>query len=221
MIAKELISASVVPLKPDDTASHALSVMEELNVRHLPVVNASGICALISEKELMGFPDPDWPLVQCGNAQVMDSAGEGQHLYDVIRLFAGRDLTLLPVVNDKNQYLGSITRDKLVAAMAEMAAISQPGGIIVLDVNEKDYQATEIAQIVESNDAKILSLYIKSHPDSTKLEVTLKINRLDIGPIMQTFFRYNYTVSATWSHEDAYSDGLQDRFDALMNYLNI
>ena len=79
----------------------------------------------------------------------------------------------------------------------------------------------EIAQIVESNDAKILSLYITSFPDSTKLEVTIKVNRMEIGAILQTFDRYNYVIKATWSQEDAYSEGLQDRFDALMNYLSI
>jgi len=80
---------------------------------------------------------------------------------------------------------------------------------------------TEIAQIVESNDTKILSMYVTEHPDSTLLEVTLKVNRIDIGSILQTFFRYNYTVKASWSQEDSYTEGLKDRYDALMNYLSI
>jgi hypothetical protein len=88
-------------------------------------------------------------------------------------------------------------------------------------VNEKDYLLTEIAGIVESNDAKILSLYITSHPESTRLEITLKVNRIDIGAILQTLYRYNYTVKASWSKTDSFSEGMQDRFDSLMNYLKI
>ena len=92
--------------------------------------------------------------------------------------------------------------------------------IIVLEINDKDYLLTEIAQIVESNDAKVLSMYITSHPDSTKFEVTLKINKMDVGSILQTFNRYDYIISASFT-EDTYTDNLQDRFDSLMNYLNI
>jgi hypothetical protein len=105
--------------------------------------------------------------------------------------------------------------------LAEMTSVINPGGIIVLEINANDYNLSEIARIVESNDAKVLSLYITSHPDSTKMDVALKINRIDIGPVLQTFFRYNYLVKASWSNEDTYNDDLRDRFDSLMNYLNV
>ncbi|HSN50541.1 MAG TPA: hypothetical protein VLR52_04860, partial [Bacteroidales bacterium] len=79
---------------------------------------------------------------------------------------------------------------------------------------------TEISQIVESNDAKVLSMYISSNPDSTQLEVILKLNRIDISSVMQTFIRYGYTIQAFYP-EDEPSEGMKDRYDALMNYLNI
>jgi len=139
----------------------------------------------------------------------------------VIRLFSEQKLTLLPVLNAKNQYAGVITLADLVYHLATITSVDNPGGIIVIEVNEKDYLLTEIAGIVESNDAKILSLYVTSHPESTRLEITLKVNRIDIGAILQTLYRYNYTVKASWSNSDSFTDGLQDRFDSLMNYLKI
>ena len=90
-----------------------------------------------------------------------------------------------------------------------------------MEINDKDYNLIEIVQLVESNDTRILSCFVNSHPDSTILEVTIKVNRMEIGPLLQAFFRLNYTVTASWSKEDSYNEGLQDRFDALMNYLNI
>ncbi|MCK4408396.1 MAG: CBS domain-containing protein, partial [Bacteroidales bacterium] len=86
--------------------------------------------------------------------------------------------------------------------------------------NNNDYSLTEIAQIVESNGAKVLSLYVTSHPDSTKIEVTLKINKIDILPVLQTFNRYNYIVKASYSEKENLDD-LRERFESLMNYLNI
>jgi len=142
-------------------------------------------------------------------------------VYDVLLVISDQKLTLLPVLNTKNQYMGVISLTDLVQKLSVITSMKNPGGIIILEVNQKDYLLTEIAGIVESNDAKILSLYVTSHPDSTKLEITIKVNSVDIGALLQTFSRYNYLVKASWSKEDSFSDGLQDRFDSLMNYLNV
>ena len=83
-----------------------------------------------------------------------------------------------------------------------------------------DYSMAEIAQIVESNDAKILSSYIMSEPDSTNVEVTLKINKIELGRIIRTFERYDYVIKASFQKSD-YEEDLRFRYDALMNYLKL
>jgi signal-transduction protein with cAMP-binding, CBS, and nucleotidyltransferase domain len=143
-----------------------------------------------------------------------------QHLYDVIKIFSSQHLSLLPVLNENHQYLGVITVNDLVGYISEMTAVSNPGGIIVLELNQNDYALSEIAQIIETNDAKILSLYITSIPDSTMIELTLKLNRMDIQPILQTFTRYEYTIKASFAEAEYYDD-LLDRYNSFMNYLNI
>jgi CBS domain-containing protein len=221
MIAKDLINDAIIALRPSDIGSDALGLMDELRVSHLPVVNELEFIGLISDSDIYNrgeFEEPVWD----GKA-VLNRAYiyENQHVYDAFLISSDQKLTLLPVLNAKNQYMGVIVLADLVQALSSIATLKNPGGIIVIEINEKDYLLTEIAGIVESNDAKILSLYITSHPDSTKLEITIKVNRVDIGAILQTFYRYNYLVKASWSKQDSFTDGLQDRFDSLMNYLNI
>ena len=221
MTAKELITDPIIPLKGTDTGAYALGLMDDYHLFHLPVVRDTEFLGLISETDILGLNDPEEAI---GNYQLtlrQTYVTERLYIFEVIKIFSSQKLSVLPVLSDKNHYLGVITMANLVHHLSAIAAVDNPGGIIVLEVNDKDYLLTEIAGIVESNDAKVLSLYITSDPDSTLLEITLKINRIDIGPILQTFFRYNYIVKASWSHEDAYNDGLQERFDALMNYLNI
>ncbi len=221
MTAKNLISDPVVPLKVTDTGATALGMMDEYRVAHLPIVRNLDFLGLISDADIysMGsFEDAvgDHPVTLTG-AYVH----EEDHIYEVIKEFHEHKLTLLPVLSDKGHYMGAITLQTLVSHLAGIAAVDNPGGIIVLEVNEKDYSPSEITRIVEMNDAKVLSLYVSSHPESTKLEITLKINRMDIGPVLQTFHRYDYIVQASYSDQDTYKEDLQDRFDALMNYLNI
>ena len=105
--------------------------------------------------------------------------------------------------------------------MAEMASVQQPGSILVLEVSNQDYSLGEIARIVESNDAKVLSAYITSFPESTRLEVTIKVNRIDLSAIIQTFNRYDYNITASFSEESRWEELLINRYESLMNYLNV
>ncbi len=221
MIAKELINPTILPLGPKDTAETALAQMDELHLKHLPLTDGSEYTGLVSESDLLNANDHDLPASSYKSTLGRVYVLETQHIYEVIKLFASFNLTLLPVLNEKNQFTGAIPIQALVGYLPQIAAINSPGGIIILEINANDFLMTEIAQIVESNDTKILSMYVTTHPDSTKLEVTLKVNRIEIGPLLQSFFRYNYLVKASWSQEDSYSEGLRDRYDALMNYLSI
>jgi hypothetical protein len=96
--------------------------------------------------------------------------------------------------------------------------MKETGGIIVLEVNSIDYSMAQIAQIVESNNAKILSSYIMSSVDSTKLEVTLKINQVELSRIIRTFERYDYIIKESYQKSEGDED-IQNRYDALMNFL--
>lgn len=221
MLARELITDSVTPLNTSDSGALALGMMDEYRVSHLPIVNNTDFLGVISDADIFALNAFDDPIgnhmLTLNGAYVKDS----QPVYEVIQTFANMKLSLMPVLDEKNQYLGVITLANLVHHMAKITSIDAQGGIIVLEINDKDYSLSQICQIVESNDATVLSSYITSFPDSTKLEVTLKINRLDIGPILQTFDRYGYLVISSYSNNDSYSETLQERFDALMNYLNI
>ena len=141
-------------------------------------------------------------------------------MYDVIHQVFEQKLTLIPVIDEKQKYLGSITLQCLVKYFARLAAVDNPGGIIVLEMGIRDYSLSEIARIVESNDSSILSLYIMTLPDSTRMEVTIKINRMDIGPVIQTFNRYNYNIKASF-YENELNESLKDRYDSLMKFLDI
>ena len=145
---------------------------------------------------------------------------ENQHVYEVIKVISNMKLSVLPVLDEKNEYLGLIPASELLHLFSELAATNEPGGIIVLELNINDFYLSQIAQIVETNDGKILSFYVKHLSDSTKLELTLKLNREDLSGIIQTFNRYNYTIKATY-HQKEFKDDMKDRYDSFMNYLNI
>ena len=114
----------------------------------------------------------------------------------------------------------SITITDLMHYFADLSALKNPGGIVVLELNHNDYSLAQIAQIVEGNDAKILGIFLSGSSDSTKIELSLKLNVTDLTSIIQTFNRYNYTLVGSYMKHDDEEDLLEDRYNLLMKYLN-
>jgi signal-transduction protein with cAMP-binding, CBS, and nucleotidyltransferase domain len=220
MYARELISDDIPPLKTSDTGERALAWMDEFRVSHLPIVNSVDFLGLISESDILDFNSSSEPIGGHSLNLSRPFVYDYQHTYDVLKVMSSLKLSVIPVLNDKDQYLGLIHLSTLLQHFAEMASMKESGGLLILELNLHDYSLSEISRIVESNDAKILSLYISSHMDSTKLEVTIKINRTDLSAIIQTFNRYNYIIKASF-HQSEYVDDLKDRFDSFMSFLNI
>jgi CBS domain-containing protein len=144
-----------------------------------------------------------------------------QHLFEVIGLASRLKLSVVPVLDINNHYKGVITTNDLIRHIAGISSMDQPGGIIVLEMIERDYSLSQIAQIVESNNVKVLSMYITSPAESTKLEVTLKVNSTDLLSIIRTFERYNYDVKTWVTTNDSIDRFYSERFDLLMKYLNM
>lgn len=220
MLAKELITDTIIPLKTSDTGAKALAWMDDLKVTHLPIVNERVFLGLLSEADINQLTDLNQPLGNVSLSKSMAYVYDNQHVFDVLNVFYEHKLSVIPVVDSNQNYLGSITLTVLLEKMAENSSVLNPGGIIILEVDQNSYDLAEIANIIESNDAKILTLHVSARRDSTKLDVTMKVNKIDITSILQTFDRYQYLISATFAEKDDLDD-LKERYDSLMNYLNI
>ncbi len=220
MLAQDLITDEIPPLKTSDSGIMVINWMDEFKVSHLPIVNNHEYLGLISDTDILDLNITDEEIGKHKLSLIRPFVYGNQHVYEVIKMFSSLKLTVLPVLDENQHYAGLIPLTALLQQFALLAATREPGGIVILEMNVHDYSLSQIAQIVESNDGKVLSCYLNSLADSTKIEVTLKINKEDISGILQTFYRYNYTVKASF-HQSEFSDDMKNRFDSFMSYINI
>ena len=221
MLAKELISEVVPALKTSDTGLQALSWMDIFRISHLPIVNNREFLGLISDKDIYDLNMAEEPIGNHKLSLFSPFVRMDQHIYEVIEIVSRLELTVVPVLDGENNYMGLITLNDLLQRFAGLSALKQPGGIIELELNVNDYTLTEIAQIVEGNDCKILSMYVSSPVDSMQLIVTIKVNTTDITSIIQTFNRYNYKVKASYMESEELESLMKNRYDEFMKYLSI
>jgi acetoin utilization protein AcuB len=220
MKAIELISEDIPPLTHTDTGEKALRWMEEFKVSHFPVLKNGNFVGVISESDILDKLHPEDTLDKLFDHLPRPYVNENAHIYEVLTKISEHKLTILPILDGTEKYLGCTTIHHLMTKIADTGSIKQSGGIIVLEINMVDYSMVQIAQIIESNNAKILSSYIISPSDTTKLEITLKINQIELGAILRTFERYDYVIKASYQ-KSSNDDDMQFRYDALMNYLNL
>jgi CBS domain-containing protein len=222
MIANKLISDVVPALKTSDTGLQALNIMDIFRISHLPIVNNYEFLGLISDTDIFDLNEPEQPI---GNHELSLSKPyvyEDDHIYKILELFGNDKLTVIPVLDRSNTYLGLIILQDIVQSITELFALNQPGGIIVLEINVNNYSLSEISQIVESNNAKIISMNMLPIKGTSNIYITLKTNLEDVTPIMETFDRYNYNLKVYYSTSNIDLDELYNtRYDSLIKYLNI
>jgi len=219
MFAKELISDDISPLQLTDTVEQALTMMQENKVKQLPIVDSVLYYGLLSENSIIEFEDKNILISEILHLVSKKYIEENQHLYEAIYELANSNISLLPVVDTQMKYLGCILPDGLIKDLSKFSAINQSGGIIVLEMNVHDYSLGHIAQLVEENDTRILSSFVYSIPNSTQIELHLKLNRTDISTVINTLERFGYNIKV--SITDDVSDELNDRYSSFMKYLSI
>jgi len=220
MFAAKLISDNIPPLKMSDTCARALIWMDELRVNALPVIEGKEYLGLLSKSSISN------PLFSAKNINEINAdlnkvfVFENQHVYDITKLAALHKHDLVPVLNNNQEYIGLVTVNDLVEYFAASKSVYMPGGIIILEMPFKDYTMSQIAQLVESDGAHILSMNISATNDPQNIEVTIKIDKEDLSRILAALYRFNYNVITSY-HQGVHTEDLKDRYESLMNYLNI
>jgi CBS domain-containing protein len=219
MLAIELMSESVLPVSSEDTGEYALKMMEAFKLSDIPVVDDDGFFGLLSENMVYDFNSPGAKISEFGrlpNIFVYDS----QHCFDVIQTLSLSKSTCVPVLNKEYKYLGTITIHEIIPGLSSLFSLHQPGGVLVLNMHSRDYALSEITQIVESNDASIINLYISPYSNNT-IDVTIRINKKDLMSIIQTFERFEYVIKNYYTESMEMNDFYEERYKSLMNYLNV
>ncbi|MCB0374841.1 MAG: acetoin utilization protein acuB, partial [Sinomicrobium sp.] len=137
----------------------------------------------------------------------------------VLETFSKNETNIMPVLDAHDNYLGYYDLVDIMSFFRETPFLKEPGGIIIVEKGIRDYAFSEIAQIVESNDGKLLGGFISEIKDDL-VQITLKIGGTGLNNIMQTFRRYSYNI-VFGNERDAYLESLKDRSEYLTKYLNI
>jgi len=219
MIAQDLISNLIKEIKLSDSCDYAMEWMTDNQLLHLPVIENGKFLGIISEEAILNLVDTSQTIEDSKIVLHQNFVWANTHIYDVVRITANSRLTVIPVIDKKVNYLGVITIHDIYANLAKLSSMTDVGGILVLEVDNRDFVLSEISRIVESCNAIILSCFTNANQQANKIEITLKINLSDLSEVVETLERFEYTISQSYYESDSRSN-LEERYDSLMKYLN-
>ncbi len=220
MLTRELLSQTLPSLTLTDKVHLALQLMNDNQVTHLPIVEAEKYVGLISEDDLLQAENDHDTLDTLQQSFAAVSVKENEHFLKAVQLAAENALSVVPVITEENELVGTVAYNDLLKNAAEFMSLNEPGGLVVLEMESNQYSFSEISKLVETNDAQITQLNTNNDAETGLMQVTIRINKPEISDIIATFQRYDYNVKYFFG-EEQYTNELRTNYDNLMNYLKI
>lgn len=218
MNIKDCLLNDIQPLQLDDKIADARRVFSELRYSHLPVCRGKELVGCLAESDAYCLDDDlkldelDFSLDNFYVHQTDDWLG-------ILQRFHREDTTLLPVLDQQGNYMGYYELQDVVHILYDTPFINEPGALIEVVKGSTDYSFSELSQIVESNQSRVLGMIV-SEASNDKVQVTLKITPQNLNDVLATLRRYSYEVVTTVD-EDSYLKSIKERSEYLSKYLDV
>ena len=218
MIIQSLIINDVEIRSADEKIGEIQALFNQLSCSHIPIERDGGYLGSISENDIRCF-DSEKSIGDYQYALEGFFVHEDNDWLDVLNVFAQNQTNLLPVLDEENRYLGYVELNDVINIFTETPFLNGPGGILIVEKGYKDYSFSELSQIVESNDARVLGAFV-SKIENDVAQITVKVGQTGLNAILAAFRRYGYNIVSTHK-EDNFRASLDERSKYLEKYLNV
>ena len=218
MALNQFIINDLNPASPETLVEELQTVFKQLTYSHVPVLKEQVYLGCLSETDVYCF-EPQQAVSEVLYAIEGFFVRDSSVWLDILEAFAQNNSNIMPVLDSENNYLGYYQLIDIISLFNRMPFLSEPGGIVVIEKGHNDFSFSQISQIVESNNAKLLGAFI-SKTENDLSQITLKIGNIGLSTILQEFRRFGYTIIS--GHEDdTFLRTLRERSAYLDTYLNL
>ena len=220
MFIKEYISDDIPTLDKDRSFLFSMTLMDELKISCLPVVEGGVYKGLLPEDIVYELDLFSQSIRECEHLLKPISLTDDKTIFDALNIFVQEKTDLIPVIDNNERYLGVISQSGLLKALSNLTASEYEGRTLILTMNYNDLHISEIAKIIEDEDANIINLFVQPLPQSTEINVIIKINKIDLSRIEKSLQRHNYKIAFLLQNEEE-DESLALKYDLFMKYLNL
>lgn len=217
MYITNYLTNEVKPGKVNYSAKQLLEIVQENKLTHLPMFDGLNFVGNISEEDLLELSSED---KQTDYSSYLENffLSESSTLLEAVQMMYANQSNILPIINEQSRYVASITENDIIEAFASFPFVSSEGVSMVVSISDKDLSMTEISNIIEGNNGKVLGLMIVGNKED-RVYVLLKFSTSNLLAIGETFERYGYQVIQKF-YNDEKQELLNNRYAQLLKYMN-
>src|ERR1051326_2688369 len=193
MLVSQIIESGYPHLSMFDKVVFALNLMQDYDVLHLPVIVDEKFAGIVSKDDLMDA-DETAMLASLQSQFINASVLPDEHFLTALKQASHFEISVVPVVNKNGEMQGIITQKNLVRSVAGFLNLEEPGGIIVVEMDKRNFSFGELSRLVETNDASITQLNTYTETTTGLFIITFKVNKIEISDIVATLQRYDYII---------------------------
>ncbi len=219
MLVADIMKSEFTAVQSTERVADALAHLEENQLAHVLVVHEDLYMGILDEEELLD-QDPNTTLQELRQWMIPAAVKQDEFFLIAVKQMARYELEFIPVINNEHQLIGKIDISRLLPTLSTFVGADEPGGMIVLEMDQRNFSFGEISRLVETNDAQITQLNTFVHPSTRMLQITLQLSTQEVSDVVATFQRYEYHV-VFYMGEEQYTNELKENYHHLMNYLNI
>jgi predicted transcriptional regulator len=215
----DYILNEIKPLSLNSSVKTALELFDNYSTTHFIVVENNNILGCFAQEDILQIENKSDKLVAYSHLLNSFFADKEATVLELLKIFADNDTTLIPILSREKEYIGYYNLSDVLEVFSTSPFMTNNSETLIVEKKEGNYSMSEVSQIVESNNGKLLGVYISENQGGF-VQITLKISTEDINEIMQTFRRYDYKIVSI--HEnDIYLEDLKNRSDYLQKYLEM
>ena len=218
MHIQDSIISTLPVFKLEDPLKKVIQFFKSATYSHIAVVEGDFYVGVLGKNDLDNF-EADKRVEEYRYQLETFFVRKDTSWLDVLGAFSKNEANLLPVIDGEGRVMGYYDLGEVVDRFMDTPFFTEPGGILVLAKGIKDYSFSEIAQIVESNNVKLIGGFVTDIRNDV-IQITIKIGSSHLNDVIQSFRRYNYTI-LYGDHDDRFMENLKERSEYLDKYLNV
>ena len=214
----EYINNDFKPIDSNETIENVQDFFIDIAFSHFPVLENGVFIGCIASEDVETF-ESQKKLSDYRYTVEGFFVRTSMNWLDVLEVFARNNANIVPILDENNKYIGYYEVTDIIKFLNGTPFLRELGGIIIVEKSINEYSMSQITQIVESNNGKLLGLFI-SEATNEKVQITIKITLGSMNEIIQSFRRFNYEIISE-HNEDNYLNILKERSEYLDKYLNM
>ncbi len=199
MLVKEIMHANPITVLPSVKLSDAYHLMNEKNIRHLPVLDENKLLGIITDRDLRlatsklaERPFDPSAEVEVVMSRPVQTVSAHDPIESALQFMRELKIGCLPVL-DNNELVGIITGADILDAMLLLTGTHRPSGRLDIRLEDKTGELARLTSLLSERKINILSIlsYVEN---GGKTRLVLRINTIEMRNLAEILCKSGFAV---------------------------